>query len=144
MIAFPASLALASLGDPVSPLDPQMCQVLSDVGDHRIAAVMQAYEDRVAKALRDHTPAPEPPPLQFRVPAGTRKALRRAYSLVYLVHEQALTASYLTASSPHSYPDPEKHSQALLSFPSPELIERELDRVSSQFAAARGRFLQLI
>ena len=144
MIAFPASLALASLGDPVGPMDLSMFEVLSDIGDHRIASMMEDYEEDLAKSVRDNSTPPELPSLQVRVPAGSRKALRRAYSLIYLVHEHALTTSYFNRTSPHSYPDPDKLEQALLHLATPELVDLELDRVSSQYASARGRHLMLI
>ena len=121
-----------------------MFKVLSDIGEHRLALSRQAYDEAKKKAIRDGDPPPPALPLQVRVPAAFRRALRFAYASIYLLDEQALCLSYFNQTSPHLYVDQYQHSKALLMLPSPVLIEQEIDRVSSQFALARGRYLQLI
>ena len=137
-------MALASFGDPVSPLDPDMFKVLTDIGDHRLVASKQAADDALKIAIREGKPPPPPAPLQVRVPSAFQKSLRYAYSSIYLLDEQALRMSYFNQTSPHSYTNAQKHAKALLMLPSPALIEQEIDRVSSEYAIARGRYLQLI
>ena len=144
LISFPASIALASFGDPISQLDPTMFKILTDIGDHRLASAKADHDKALKKAAREGGTPPPPLPLQVRVPAAFRRSLRYAYASIYLLDEQALTLSYFNQTSPHLYPDQEQHSKALLMMPSPILIEQEIDRASSQFAVARGRYLQLI
>jgi hypothetical protein len=76
-----------------------------------------------------------------RVPAHTRHILGKAYAEIHCLNDQALTLAYLNGSSPMSYPDQKKKDRALLLYTTPELLEQEVDRVSSEFAQAVGHAL---
>jgi hypothetical protein len=67
-----------------------------------------------------------------------------AFSEFYGVDEHALTMAYLNGTSPHHYPDQRKRDRALLLYTSPEILESEIDRVSSAYAAEVANTLGLI
>ncbi len=132
LVAGAASVALPHLGDPSSPLDPTSSELLTTFGDHLLE------DARTSAAVRGIRPD-----FISRVPAHTRHILGQAYAEIHGLHDQALTLAYLNGTSPMDYPDPRKRDRALLLYTSPEILEQEVDRVSSEYAQAIGHALGL-
>ncbi len=121
------------LGDPSSPLDPTSSELLTTFGDHLL-------EDAKTVALVRGIQ----PDFISRVPAHVRHILGKAYAEIHCLQDQALTLAYLNGSSPMAYPDQRKKERALLLYTSPELLEQEIDRASSEYAQAIGQSLGFI
>jgi hypothetical protein len=128
-----ASIAISNLGQPNGPIDSVTAGYLTFMGDHLFKQELDAAKLRKKQ-----------PPFLSTVPAYFTRALRTAYGEIYLLDEHALTLSYINGTSPFAYPDATKVDKALLLLPSPDLIERELDRTSSLLAFRQGRALGLV
>ncbi len=128
-----ASIAVSNLGPPSGPIDSVTAGYLTFMGDHLLKQEFDA-----AKAAK------KPPPFPASVPSYFTRALRVAYSEIYLLDEHALTMSYFNRSSPFTYPDESKAMKAQLLLPHSDLVQMELDRTSSLLAARQGRALGLI
>jgi hypothetical protein len=133
LVSGAASIAMPHLGDPSSPLDPTTSELLTNFGDHLM-------EDAKTSALVRGVQ----PDFISRVPAHTRHILGKAYAEIHCLQDQALTMAYLNGTSPMDYPDQFKKNRALLLYTSPELLEQEIDRASSEYAQAVGQELGLI
>ncbi len=133
MVAGAAAISSPHLGEPSSPVDSTICELLTNFGDHLL-------QDGLTKALIRG----EQPSFLARVPAHTRHMLGLAYSEFYGVEEHALTMAYLNGTSPQQYPDQRKRDRALLLYTSPEILESEIDRVSSAYASEVASALGLI
>ncbi len=123
LVAGAASISIPHLGEPSSPIDSTVCELLTNFGDHLL-------QDGLTQSLIRG----EQPSFLARVPAHTRHMLGLAYSELYCVEEHALTMAYLNGTSPHQYPDQRKRNRALLLYTSPELLEGAIDQVSSAYA----------
>ncbi len=133
LVSASASIAMSNLGPSNGPIDSITAGYLTFMGDH-----LYKQEFDAAKLRKKQ------PPFLSTVPAYFTKALRAAYGEIYLLDEHALTLSYVNGTSPFAYPDANKIEKALLLLPSPELVERELDRTSSLLAFRQGRALGLV
>lgn len=60
-----------------------------------------------------------------RVPVHLVRALRRAFSELFLCDELSLLMSYFNKTSPFIYPDQRRINKAMLLFPTPQLIRAE-------------------
>ncbi len=128
-----AVASVSNLGPSAGPIDSVTAGYLTFMGDHLFKQERKAAREKKKE-----------PPFIASVPAFFTRALREAYAEIYLLDDYALTMSYINRDSPFNYPDPAKIEKALLLLPHPDLIEQDLDRVSSLLAARRGRFLGLI
>ncbi len=126
-------IAVSHMGPPSGHIDSVTAGYLTFMGDHLLKTERE-------KALA----AKKKPPFIATIPAYFTRALRVAYGEIYLLDEYALPLSLINQSSPFAYPDPTKAERALLLLPHPDLVEQDLDHVSSQLAARRGRSLGLI
>jgi hypothetical protein len=126
-------IATSSMGPFSGPIDSVTAGYLTFMGDH----LLKTERDRAVAAKKK-------PSFIATIPAYFTRALRMAYGEIYLLDEYALTLSYINRASPFAYPDPAKAERALLLLPHPDLVERDLDHVSSLLASRRGRSLGLI
>jgi hypothetical protein len=133
LVAGAASISVPHLGEPSSPVDSTISELLTNFGDHLL-------QDGLTKALIRG----EQPSFLARVPAHTRHMLGLAFSELYCVEEHALTMAYLNGTSPHSYPDQRKRNRAIMLYTTPELLDNEIDRVSSAYATEVGQALGVI
>ena len=144
LVAGPALVATGRLGEHSDVLDPSGTHTLTTLGNHILAQELADHRRLTRANLEANLPPPPDPSFLSRVPAHFCRLLGRAYGELNLVHDEALTLSLLNQTSPHSYPDPEKRDRALLLVATEELLEQEIDRVSSLNAFKCGRTLQLI
>jgi hypothetical protein len=64
-----------------------------------------------------------------RVPVHLIRALRRAFSDLFLCDERSLLLSYFNKTSPFIYPDQRRLNKAMLLFPTPELVRAEFSTI---------------
>ncbi len=64
--------------------------------------------------------------------------LGRAYSEIYLLDNNCLSLAYLNGSLPSRYPDQAKFDRATILLATPQLVEMEIDRISSLAAQNAG------
>ncbi len=123
----PCTIAIPHLGEPDGPLDSTTVSILCDIGEHLLA------DERVNSFRMNR-----PPSFFSRVPSYLRHMLGRAYSEVYLLDNNCLSMAYLNGSLPSLYPDQTKFDRATILLATPQLVELELDRVSSLAAQNAG------
>jgi hypothetical protein len=133
LVSGPAVVAMPGLGDPEGPIDTDVASILTAIGDHLLA-----------QELADAPRLRRVPSFHSRVPVHTRHMLGRAYSELYCLDSNCIVLSYLNRDSPFNYPDPKKRERAALLLATPEMVDREIDRVSRLAAIQAGRFHGLI
>jgi hypothetical protein len=108
-------------------------EILTNIGDHILA---QEFQD-APKLGRV-------PSFLARVPAPIRRMLGRAYAEMFLLDNNCLALAYLNGDSPNNYPDQRKRDWAALLLATPQLVDQEIDRVSSLAAIQAGLMYGLI
>jgi hypothetical protein len=121
------------IGDHEGHLTSDTIEVLTNIGDHILA---QEFQDAPKMG--------RVPSFLSRVPAPIRHMLGRAYAEMFLLDNNCLALAYLNGDSPTNYPDQKKRERAALLLATPELVEQELDRVSSLAAIQAGLLYGLI
>ncbi len=123
LISGPCTVAVPHLGEPNGPLDTTTVSILTDIGEHLLA-------DERLNSFRSN----RPPSFLSRIPSYLRHMLGRAYSELYCLDNNCLAMAYLNGSSPMAYPDQAKLDRAAILLATPQLVELEIDRISSLVA----------
>jgi hypothetical protein len=128
LVCGPCTIAIPHLGEPNGPIDSTTVSILQDIGEHILA-------DARVNSLRNH----RRPSFFSRVPSYLRHMLGRAYSELFCLDNNCLHMAYLNGTSPMLYPDQAKLDRAAILLATPQLVEMEIDRVSSLAAQQAGQ-----
>jgi hypothetical protein len=133
LVSGSCTIAMPRIKEHTGRLSSATVEILTNIGDHILA---QEFQDapRLGRV----------PSFLSRVPAPIRRMLGRAYSEMFLLDDNCLALAYLNGDSPNNYPDQKKRDRACLLLATPQLVDQELDRVSSLAAVQAGLLYGLI
>jgi hypothetical protein len=133
LVSGPCTIAIPHLGEPSGPLDTTTISILCDIGEHLLA------DERVNSFRLNRQPS-----FFSRVPSYLRHMLGRAYAELYCLDNNCLSMAYLNGTTPCTYPDQAKLDRAAILLATPQMVEAEIDRISSLAAQQAGAIYGVI
>jgi hypothetical protein len=116
----------------LDPVTRSQCKLLMRLGDAWLGNALAVAQQQRRR-----------PYFIERVPVHLIRALRRAFSELFLCDELSLLMSYFNKTSPFIHPDRRRINKAMLLFPTPQLIRRELCTVTEYNHSLRHELNQV-